>query len=91
MALPVHYDENSILMDIMKDPKAVKAIQPLIDAMTATLRPNADETTEAAAEAISNDMTMAMMNYMPLRGMLSFGGDQLPPNFLEDMLAKLNG
>ena len=91
VALPVHYDENSILMDIMKDPKAVKAIQPLIDAMTATLRPNADETTEAAAEAISNDMTMAMMNYMPLRGMLSFGGGQLPPNFLEDMLAKLNG
>ncbi len=91
VALPVHYDENSILMDIMKDPKAVKAIQPLIDAMTATLRPNADETTEAAAEAISNDMTMAMMNYMPLRGMLSFGGDQLPPNFLEAMLAKLNG
>ena len=91
VALPVHYDENSILMDIMKDPKAVKAIQPLIDAMTATLRPNADETTEAAAEAISNDMTMAMMNYMPLRGMLSFGGGQLPPYFLEDMLAKLNG
>ena len=35
----------------------------------------------AASEAITAEMNMAMLQYMPLRGILSFGGGQveLPP------------
>ena len=90
VAVPVRYDVNSILLDIMKHPQGAAAMKPVIDAMSAIFRPNADENTPAG-EAISNEMTMAMMNYMPLRGLLSFGGDQLPPDFLEQLLAQLNG
>ena len=76
-------------MDIMKSPRAKAAMEPLLKAMNATFHPGEAETA-ASAEAISDDMTMAMMNYMPLRGMLSFGGGNLPDGFLEDLIEKLN-
>jgi len=88
--VPVRYDENSIFMDIMKDPQAAQALKPLTDALSAVFRPNADEDSPAA-EAISNEMTTAMLNYLPLRGMLSFAGDQLPAGVLEQILERLNG
>ena len=87
--VPVHFDADSILMDIMKDPGAVSAIKPLLDQMTATFRHEDDESS-AASEAISQDMNMAMMNYMPLRGILSFGGENLPEGFLDDLIERLN-
>ena len=86
--VPVHYDADSVFMDIMKDPKAVEAIRPLITAMTATFRDEQDESS-AASEAITADMNNAMMNYMPLRGMLSFGG--MSGEALEEVLRKLKG
>ena len=86
--VPVHYDADSVFMDIMKDPKAVEAIRPLITAMTATFCDEQDESS-AASEAITADMNNAMMNYMPLRGMLSFGG--MSGEALEEVLRKLNG
>ena len=33
---------------------------------------------------------MAMINYMPLRGLLSFGGDQIPAGMIEGLLEQLN-
>ena len=45
--------------------------------------------TEAAKEAISEDMVMAMMKYMPLRGILSFGGAEAAGE-LDRLLEKLN-
>lgn len=87
--LPVRYDADSIFMDIMKDPKAVKAMKPLLDLMSATFRP-AEDDGSAASEAITEDMNMAMMNYMPLRGILSFGNGQLPDGFLDKIIDDLN-
>ena len=45
---------------------------------------------EAAKEAISEDMTMAMMQYMPLRGAMSFGGGEDSARQMEELLKKLN-
>ena len=45
----------------------------------------------AAQEAISNEMSLAMIRYMPLRSLLSFAGDKLDPAVLEQLLAQLNG
>ena len=42
-----------------------------------------------AKEAISEEMTMAMMKYMPLRGILSFGGAD-SAGALESLLQQLN-
>ena len=45
---------------------------------------------EAAKEAVSEDMTMAMMNYMPLRGAFSFGGG-ITAEEAEQALKEMNG
>ena len=49
-----------------------------------------EESTEAAKEAISDEMSLAMLNYMPLRGILSFGGDENTARRLEQILEQLN-
>ena len=89
VAVPMRYDANSILLDVMKHPAGAAAMKPVIDALTATF--GGGDGSGAAEEAISAEMTMAMMNYMPLRGILSFGGDRLPPDFLDRLLEQLNG
>ncbi len=89
VALPVRYDMNSIFMDLMKDPKAREALEPLLKKIGGLFA--AGEEGGAAAEAISSDMTMAMLNYMPLRGIVSFGGGDLPDDFLDRLLEQLNG
>ena len=88
-ALPVRYDENSIFLDLMKDPRARTVLKPMMDAISAMFTTDGNET-EAAQDAISEEMTMAMTNYMPLRGMLSFAGDKIPEGFLENVLKQLN-
>ena len=50
----------------------------------------AEETSEAARDAISEDMNLAMMKYMPLRGMISFSGGDLPDDFLDKLVDALN-
>ena len=86
--LPRKYDENTIFMDLLADPKAKAALKPMLDAMAAAFAPS-DDAGDAAKEAINDEMSMAMLNYMPLRAMVSFGavkGEQL-----EGILAALNG
>lgn len=87
--LPRHYTADSIFMDIMTDPKAVQAMQPLLDAIRQTLAPSGDDATEAAKDAVSEDMSMAMLQYMPLRGVMSFGGS-VTPEALQALLDSLN-
>lgn len=87
--LPRHYTADSIFMDIMTDPKAVQALQPLLDAIRQTLAPSGDDATEAAKDAVSEDMSMAMLQYMPLRGVMSFGSS-VTPEALQALLDSLN-
>ncbi len=87
--LPAHYDANTIFMDLKKDPKAMAAIQPMVDAISAAFAPSGDET-DAAKDAVSDEMGMAMLNYMPLRGILSFAGDKVPEGFIDQLLSQLN-
>ena len=54
------------------------------------LTPASDDRSEAASEAITAEMNLAMMNYMPLRGILAFGGGAIPPEAIEAILDKLN-
>lgn len=76
VALPRKYTMDTIVMDILDDPEATEVLKPIIEAIGGTLGPQQD-TTEAAKEAITDEMTMAMLKYMPLRGALSFGGGNL--------------
>ncbi|MBR5110384.1 MAG: glycoside hydrolase family 3 C-terminal domain-containing protein [Clostridia bacterium] len=87
--LPRHYDLDSIFLDVMNDPRAKAVIDPFISKLMAVFAPPAEES-DAAKEAISEDMGLAMLNYMPLRGMLSFGANAGPEE-IEALLKALNG
>ena len=78
--IPRKYTMDSIVMDILDDPVATEALKPVMEAISQVLTPQTDEPT-AASEAITAEMNMAMLQYMPLRGILSFGGGnvELPP------------
>ena len=89
--LPRRYDMNSIFMDLMADPKARELLSPLMAKPSALLGGDAAEhATDAAKEAISADMSMAMLNYMPIRGALSFGGGAVTPEMIQALLDELN-
>ena len=85
VVLPRRYSMDSIVMDILEDPEATEALQPLMDAIKDTLTPQG-QGSEAASEAISDDMTMAMLKYMPLRGALSFGGGNIEISAIQGLL-----
>lgn len=87
--LKTHYTMDSIYMDILADPKAARVVQPLLDAMKKAFSSGADGTTEAAQEAVSNEMNMAMIKYMPLRGAMSFG-EGMTQEQMDAMLAEMN-
>jgi len=88
--IPTYYTLDTIFMDLMKDERAVAALAPILEGIKKALTPGSDDRSEAAAEAITTEMNLAMMNYMPLRGILSFGGGAIPPEYVEGILAQLN-
>ena len=88
--LPRHYDVNSIYMDILADPRGREIFGPFIRKAFAAFGTEQEAVSEAAGEAISEEMGMAMLNYMPIRGALSFGGG-IPEEALQEMLDRLNG
>ena len=71
--------------------EAKEMLEPMIRSSLTVLAPDADkDQTEAAKEAISEDMNMAMMNYMPLRGAFSFGAGGVSREQIEEILDALN-
>jgi len=88
--VPKFYTMDTIFMDFMEDPRAVQVMAPLIDAIRQALTPGNRDTSEAAAEAITAEMNLAMMNYMPLRGIMSFGGGAIAPETMQALLDQLN-
>ena len=88
--LPRHYTMDSIVMDLLADPKAAALIQPMMKSIMSGLNPEGDQGSDAAREAISEEMNLAMIQYMPLRGALSFGGGMIDPAAIQALLDTLN-
>jgi len=65
-------------------------LKPLLDGIRKALTPGGEERTAAASEAITEEMNMAMLNYMPLRGALSFGGGAIDVSWVQALLDELN-
>ena len=87
--LPAHYDENSLFGDLMADEKARKILEPYMAIIGKALGGDPEDENSAAKEAISKDMEMAMLRYMPLRGVRSFCGDAMTEDELKEILKKL--
>jgi len=88
--LPRHFDTNSIFMDLMADPKAKAILGPMLEKMFSAFSTPDENASEASQEAVSADMSLAMMQYMPIRGTLSFGGGAVSDEMLEALLQKIN-
>ena len=87
--LPRHYTLDSIFMDGMADPKAAPVMREYMKkTMELFSKEEQEGNSDAAKEAITEEMNMAMMNYMPLRGAFSFGGSTSEE--AEELLKKLN-
>ena len=76
--------------DGQDDPEAMELLAPLMHIDFLEKKENED-TTDAAAEAITAEMQAAMMKYMPLRGSFSFASGSVTPKQLQEVLDKLNG
>ena len=72
--LPKKYDMDSIFMDLCADPDAKEMVEAMMQEAMAMFTTPEEAASEAAGEAVSAEMSMAMMQYMPLRSTLSFGG-----------------
>ena len=86
--LPRHFDMDSIVMDMMADPKAKAVLAPLMQNAAALFGDG--EGGEASTEAISDEMSMAMMQYMPVRTMLGFSNGAFSEEMALDLLKKMN-
>ena len=87
VSLPRHYDTNSIMMDILSDPKGKEIAGEFMRKGLAIFSGGQES---SGSEAITSDMSMAMLNYMPLRGVLSFGGGAVTEDSLRAFLELLN-
>ena len=85
--LPRRFDLDSIVMDILADPKAKEAAAPLLQGAMAMFGGGGSD---AASEAISDEMGMAMMQYMPLRSMMSFSDGAVSEEMMQEMLKRMN-
>lgn len=86
--LPVTYTLDSTLGDILEDPDAMKVLGSLVNVYTQSQQ--TQEGSDAAREAITADMTNAMIRFMPLRGLLSFAGDLFSREEILKALEELN-
>lgn len=87
--IPVHFTTDSTLGDVMENPKTREVVENLFAASTLGGGQGKEESSEGAA--VSDEMMEAMMKYMPLRGILSFGGqDAIGIDELQRLVDRLN-
>ena len=78
---PEKITPDTIVMDLMKNPAAMKVFEPFVTKLQEVF--GGGETEDSSGGAISDDMQRAMMLYMPVRGMLSFGGGVSYEDFMK--------
>ena len=89
--LPLQVTDDTIFMDLAKYPEKLKIMAQLQAGMQSALAPeNSGEESSAASEAITEDMNQAMMQYMPLRGILSFAAGTVTHETLNQFIDAMN-
>ena len=73
-----------------KNPKAMAVLQPHLQAIIEAFTGNKEEQSDAATEAVSDEMGEAMLRYMPLRGLMSFSGGAITYDRLVELSEEIN-
>ncbi len=73
--IPVTVHSNTTLGELMQIPEALTYVKEVLAPQMGVLesKPEDDGSQSAAQEAISDEMNLAMMRYMPIRALRSFG------------------
>ncbi len=87
--LPFVYTTDTIMGDVLKDSRAREIVKDLLK-LDIFGGEKPEQETDAASEAISEDMNAAMAKFMPLRGAVSFGGN-VSMGDIQAIVDKLNG
>ncbi|MDF2941848.1 MAG: glycosyl hydrolase [Herbinix sp.] len=85
--LPFTYTRDTIFEDIFKNETARKIVEPLMN--MGIFDSINEEDSDAATATISAKMMEAMLKYMPLRGILSFGSGKTVEEF-DQIIERLN-
>ncbi len=91
--IPIVIDKDTTIGELMEIPETKGFVKEHLMSMMEILSPEKKENEEhaegtAASEAITEEMQEAMIKYMPLRSLRSFGG--LTNERMEQMVAELN-
>ena len=82
---------DTIFMDLKKNPAALEKMGPVLQNIMQVFGGGAkEEQSEAASEAVSDEMSAAMLNYMPLRGITSFTGGSISYDDLQKIADEIN-
>lgn len=85
---PAKVTVDTIFIDLMKNPKAMQVLAPLVQNAMATM--GGGESSEVASSAVSDEMSKAMLNYLPLRGIVSFSGGEVTYDQLQALVDTIN-
>lgn len=90
-SLPVHFTPDTCFGDIMAHPKAMAILEPFrnMPGLTVPADTEGDEES-AASSAISKEMQLAMMQYMPLRAIISFSGGRISYEEILKLIDEMN-
>ncbi len=86
--IPFRYTRDTLLGDISNNKKAMEIINNSVN-LDELLGIANNDTTESSSEAITPQMQEAMMKFMPLRGVLSFGSS-VSGEELDRVIERLN-
>ena len=84
----MHVHMNTTLGELFRNPKTEKTAKELTEKYLSSMNGGEESVSEAAAEAVTEEMNQAMMDSMPLRALSSFG--EFSREELEHIIEKLN-
>lgn len=88
--LPFILTVNTIYGDLIERSEFANELKPLIDIVKTSMEEMEKGKDEEKSEAISDDMSNAMLKYMPIRGILSFGEGSITYDEITQMIYETN-
>lgn len=88
--LPRFYTLDSTVGDLMEDPIARQQIEQLMKNNVIFDAAKEEDAGSTESAALSPEMMAAMMQYMPVRGAVSFGGGNYSMKQLQELIDQLN-
>ena len=91
VTIPVIYDENSTIGDILSNPESAIKLKPLIDKYASTTEFISVSEEYSSLEALSPEVIEETINSIPLRQLIVFLGGIFTYDDLDEVIKLLNG